>query len=131
MLFYAWMRMACSFPPLEERFFWFTAQGGILNPWYWHAIWVTAPPPLNKMILFLLGVQGWGLGEEGMKEAWLVTQVFLIRTLQCSTAMGQYSTGPPLCHRISVKHVSRVSWPNQSHHAHLTSEDPGVRQWNV
>ena len=60
----------------------------------------------------------WPCSLPPLEEAWLVTQVFLIWTRQCSTAIGQYSTGSPLCHRISVNPMLRVSWPNQSHHAH-------------
>lgn len=54
--------MACSFPPLEERFFWFTAQGGVLNPWYWHASLSDSTPSFEQNDSLSIGSPGLGFG---------------------------------------------------------------------
>lgn len=80
--------------------------------------------PFNNMILFL-----WcpGFGNDQMKDACLVTQVFLILTLECSTTIGAAFSWPSSATRpwriTCLWSLGQIN----PHHAHLISRDPGVR----
>lgn len=82
--------------------------------------------PFNNMILFLW-CSGLGFGHNQMKDVCLVTQVFLIRTLECSTTTGAAFSWPSSAIRpwriTCLWSLGQIN----PHHAHLISRDPGVR----
>lgn len=126
MAFFPKWELACSFLPLEEWFFWFTAQGGALNSCKWHTSLNQSTHPVNNMILFLWCL-GLGFGKDRVKDVCLVTQLFPILTHECVATIGAVFSWPSSPVWPWRNYLPLVLGQINPHRAHLISIDPGVR----